>query len=241
MNNLIKSGVVGAFGNNWDQIFRESDRLFSDLRKNVPDAEWIAVDCMTGSDGLTHEISYDPAGLFYFIPKSSKNPDAAMRYLNWLAKYENYHFIQTGPEGIVHTLINGAPKINPTAGDGWIQNSGQNIDYTPIMNGLFLRTEEESIKALAAGYPWPSEMVMDAYNISMNNARPNPVIATSSPLIVAGPLDRTLIDKSEAFVIQAITASEANFDREWDSGIADWLASGAKAIRDEREEKYIEP
>jgi putative aldouronate transport system substrate-binding protein len=241
LKNLIKSGVVGSFGHNWDQIFRESERLLSDLRKNVPDAEWIAVDCMTSSDGITHKISYDPAGVNYFIPASSKNPDAAMRYLNWLAKYENYHFIQTGPEGIVHTIVDGLPKINPAAGDGWIQNSAQNIDYTPMMNGLFLETEEESIRAIAAGYPWPSETVVAAYNIAMNNARPGTVVATSSPLVTAGPLNQTLVDKSVVFAVEAITTPTANFDRVYDAGITDWLSSGAQAIRDERAEKYVEP
>jgi len=241
MNNLIKSGVVGSFVHNWDQIFRESEKLITDLRKNVPDGELVAVDCMTSSDGIIRKISYDPAGLFIFIPKASKNPDAAMRYLNWLAKYENYHFIQTGPEGVVHTIVDGVPKITPKPGDPWMQNSAQNLDYTPIMNGLFLRTEEESVRAIASAYPWPADMVMAAYNIAMNNAKPGPVIIPSSPLVVAGRYDRTLIDKSEAFVIQSITASTANFDSIWDTGIADWLASGAQAIRDERLEKYVAP
>jgi putative aldouronate transport system substrate-binding protein len=241
LKNLIKSGVVGAFGHNWDQIFRESERLYTDLLKNVPDAEWIAVDCFTSSDGVTHKISYDPAGVNYFIPKSSKNPQAAMRYLNWLARYENYHFIQTGPEGIVHEMVDGVPKLNPSAGEGWIQNSAQNIDYTPIMNGMFLETEEESLRALAAAYPWPSEKVMAAYHVSMNNGKPGPVIATSEPLRVAGPLNQTLVDKSNTFVVQAIITPAANFDREWDNGIADWLASGAEAVRQERAERYVEP
>jgi len=241
MNNLMKSGVVGSFVHNWDQIFRDSDRLITDLIKNVPDAEWVALDCITSSDGITHKISYDPAGINYFIPKSSKNPDAAMRYLNWLAKYENYHFIQTGPEGIVHTLVDGVPKLIPGASDGWIQNSGQNIDYTPIMNGLFLQTQEESVKALATAYPWPADMVMASYNVALTNARPNPVVIPSSPLVAAGPVERTLIDKSEAFTIQSITASAADFDRVYDNGIADWLTSGAEAIRKERAEKFVAP
>jgi putative aldouronate transport system substrate-binding protein len=241
MNNLIRSGVVGSFGHNWDQVFRESERLLSDLRKNVPNAEWIALDCMTGQDGVVRRISYDPAGIFYFIPKSSRNPDAAMRYLNWLAKFENFNFIQIGPEGIVHEMVDGVPRLNPLAGDGWIQNSALNIDYTPIMNGLFLETEEESLKAIAAAYPWPAEMIMNAYHIALRNAAPGPVIIPSSPLMVAGPLNQTLQDKSKAIVIQAITAPSANFDRVWDAGIADWLTSGAEAIRRERAEKYVAP
>ena len=240
-NNLIKSGVVGSFSHNWDQIFRDSERLITDMQKNVPDAMWVAVDCMTSSDGITHKISYDRAGLNVFIPKASKNPDAAMRYLNWLAKFENYNFMQIGPEGIVHDLIDGVPKLIPNAADGWIQNSSMNIDYTPIMNGLFLETEDLSIRALASGYPFPAEMVMASYLVALNNAKPGPVIITSTPLEAAGPLNQTLVDKSEAFVIQSITATAANFDRLWDAGIADWLASGAKVIRDEREAKYVAP
>jgi len=241
LNNHIRSGAVGAFGHNWDQVFRESERLLSDLRKNVPDAEWIALDCMTNSEGVPQRMSYDPAGIFYFIPKSSKHPDAAMRYLNWLAKYENYHFIQTGPEGIVHTYVDGVPKLNPQAGDGWIQNSALNIDYTPIMNGLFLETEDESIRAIAAAYPWPAQMVMAAYHTALNNAKPGPVIIPASPLTAAGPLNQTLQDKSKAFVIQAIVAPSADFDRVWDTNVADWLSSGAEVVRKERADKYIAP
>jgi putative aldouronate transport system substrate-binding protein len=238
MNNLIRSGVVGSFGHNWDQIFRESERLYSDLLKNVPTAEWVTVDCMTSSDGITHKISYDPAGVNYFIPKSSKNPDAAMRYLNWLSKYENYHFIQIGPEGVVHTVVDGIPKLNPAAEGGWIQNSAQNIDYTPIMNGLFMRTEEESIKALANAYPWPAGMIMDAYKTATANARPGPVIIPSSPLVVAGPLSQTLQDKAKDMLVQAIIAPLQQFNNTWDRSLKDWQDSGAQAIRDERLEKY---
>jgi len=241
MANLIKSGVIGSFGHNWDQIFRENEKLYTDLLKNVPDAEWVAVDCMTNIDGVIRKISYDPAGLNIFIPRSSKNSQAAMRYLNWLAKFENYNFIQIGYEGISHELVDGVPKLTPSAPDGWIQNSSMNIDYTPIMNGLFLATQEESVRALANAYPWPAERIMDAYNIAMNNARPNPVIITSTPLETAGPYSETLVNKSQEFMIRAITAAPHEFDREWEAGVTDWLNTGARVIREEREAKYIAP
>jgi putative aldouronate transport system substrate-binding protein len=109
------------------------------------------------------------------------------------------------------------------------------------MNGLFLETQEESIRAIAAGYPWPPEMVMDAYTIAMTNAAPGPVIVASSPLLVAGPLDQTLVDKSVRFIVEAIIAPSANFDRVYNAGIDDWLASGAEAVRKERAEKYVAP
>lgn len=238
MANLIKSGVVGSVIQNWDQIFREGDALLTDLRKNVPNAMLVPVDCMESSDGITHKTSYDAAGIFFFIPKSCKDPDAAMRYLNWLSKYENYHFIQTGPEGIVHTLINGVPKLNPIAPDGWIQNSSQNIDYTIMANGLFLETEEKSIQAIAAGYPWPADMVSNAYNIAMTNANPALVVVTKTPLTVAGPLNQTLVDKGNVILVESITAPANRFDAVYDAGIADWRTSGADAVVAERRAKY---
>jgi len=75
----------------------------------------------------------------------------------------------------------------------------------------------------------------------MSNARPFPVIVPSSPLKVAGPLNQTLQDKSKAFVIQAITAPSADFNRVWETSINDWLSSGAEAVRQERMEKYVAP
>jgi putative aldouronate transport system substrate-binding protein len=239
--NQIKAGVVGSFSGDWDQIYREPNGLLSDLKKNIPSANLAAVDCITSSDGLTHKSAYDAAGVFFFIPASSKNPEAAMRYVNWLARYENYHFIQTGPEGIVHTIVDGVPKLNPSAAGGWIQNSSQNIDYTIPMNGLFLGSDELNIKALANGYSWSAELVSDAYIKATTNARPAPVVRPSSPLTVAGPLAQTLVDKGKVIYTESILCPPAQFDRVVDAAIRDWLASGAQVVIDERREKYVEP
>jgi putative aldouronate transport system substrate-binding protein len=239
--NDIKSGIVGSFVQNWDQISRDSDKLFADLQTNVPGAELVPVDCFASSDGITHKVSYDAAGVFFFIPKGSKNPDAAMRYLNWLAKYENYHFVQTGPEGVVHTIEDGVPRLNPNAGDGWIQNSAQNIDYTVMMNGLFLGTQEENIRALSTGYTWPADVIVNAYTLAMNNARPMPVVSTSSPLTQEGPVAETLTAKATEVFARSIQAKPAEFDAVYDAQVREWLTIGAQAVIDERAEKYQAP
>ena len=100
----VLSGRVGAFEMHWG----------SNPMGN-PDADpnhkWAALDAFPSSDGLTHKTSYDAAGVFIFIPKAAKNPEGAMRYLNWLAKFENYNFLQLGPEGITHEMV-----------DGWMDN-----------------------------------------------------------------------------------------------------------------------
>jgi putative aldouronate transport system substrate-binding protein len=238
MFNLVKTGAVGSICHNWDHIYRESVGALSDLQKNVPGADLIPIDCMTSSDGITRKISYDAAGLNFFIPASAKNPEAAMRYLNWLARFENYNFLQIGPEGVTHDMVDGIPKLK-TATGLWIQNSAQNIDYTLIMNGLDLGDPDLTARALANGYPWPADIIANAYTIAMTNAKPGPVVPVS--LTAAGPVMQTLIDKSNNLAAASITARTADFDNVWEAGIADLLSSGAQAVIDERAAKFIEP
>jgi putative aldouronate transport system substrate-binding protein len=238
MFNIVKTGAVGSICHNWDHIYRESVGALSDLQKNVPDANLVPVDCMTNSAGITQKISYDAAGLNFFIPVSVKNPEAAMRYLNWLARFENYNFLQIGPEGTTHDMVDGIPKLKSTTGL-WIQNSAQNIDYTIHMNGLDLGDPDLTARALANGYPWSADIIANAYTIAMTNASPGPVVPVS--LTTAGPVMQTLIDKSNNLAAASITARTADFDRVWDAGIADLLVAGAQTVIDERAAKFFEP
>jgi putative aldouronate transport system substrate-binding protein len=239
--NLVKSGQVGAWTNDWDSIYREPNGVLSGLKANIPTANIIPIDCFTNSNGQTVKPVYDPAGLFYFVPAASKNPDAALRYLNWLAKYENYHFIQVGLEGITHTIgADGVVKVDAMAkaDPAWIMNSLQNIDYTMPQNGLFLESEEASIRSLAAGYTYPADIIERAYNIALKNGRPAVVAQPTSPLTVAGPLSQSLSDKGTVLLIELQTCSPAQFDAKWEAGIKEWLAAGGQAVLDERRAKY---
>jgi putative aldouronate transport system substrate-binding protein len=237
-DNLFKSGVAGAYIDNWDQIYRDSPGIYRDLKRNVPTAEVVAIDPFTDSRGITAKSSYDAAGVNFFIPASSRNPEAALRYVNWLARFENYNFLQIGPAGITHDIVDGIPKLK--AGEGlWIQNSPQNIDYTIHINGLDLGDETLNARALAGSYTVDPELIVTAYELAMKNARAAMVVPVT--LSVAGPYTQTLSDKGEVLMAEAITCPVAQFDRVWDAGIADWLASGAQAVIDERRAKYIAP
>jgi putative aldouronate transport system substrate-binding protein len=237
MDNPIKSGQVGAFTEEWDAIYRESRSILTNLQKNIPGAEFVPFDGITNANGLTRKSIYDPAGVNFFIPASCKNSQAAMRYVNWLAKFENYHFLQIGPEGITHDLIYGVPKIK--VGQGlWVQNSPLNIDYTIHVNGLELGDSELNIRSLAAGYPWPHEKIRNAYEIAMNNAVTEPIIPVT--LSAAGPVSQTLLDKHNALLAELMICPSGDFDRVWDAGIADWLVSGARKVLEERAVKYID-
>jgi putative aldouronate transport system substrate-binding protein len=155
-----------------------------------------------------------------------------------MARYENYHFLQFGQEGVSHDIVDGVPKIKTVTGP-WIQNSGGNLDYTLCINGYDMRDPALTAKVLANSYPVPPEHIVEAYRITALNAKPGPT--SMATLTVAGPLTQTLVDQSTVIYVQSITASPTNFDRVYDTGINDWLRTGAQAVLDERRAKYIAP
>ena len=231
--NLIKSGVVGAFSQNWDFPYRQDINILGDLRRNFPDADFIPIDPIQSSDGVTRKDMMDKVGLQIFIPASSKNHTAALRYLNWLAKPENFHFLQVGLEGVNHEMLGGVPRtLTRDPGDPWIQNSPNNIDITMPMNGIEMGSMERNARVLALGYgAVPAEVIVRAYEVSTRNARAASVWQATTTVNQYG---QTLQDKADALLAQSITARPENFDSVWDAGIRDWLSSGGQAVFEER-------
>jgi putative aldouronate transport system substrate-binding protein len=228
----MKNGVVGAFCQNWDLPYRTDYNINVELARNVPGAEFIPVDL-----GLNNLDMMDKVGLQIFIPSYSQNQEGALKYLNWLAKPENYQFLQRGTEGVNHNIENGVPRIiGRPAGDPWFQNSAQNIDYTMPMNGVEMGSIELNARVLALSYgSIPADTIVNAYAVSVRNARAPAVYQATTRI---NHFSQVLQDKAESLLNQAIIASPADFDRLWDAGIADWRASGAQEVLDERSSLY---
>jgi putative aldouronate transport system substrate-binding protein len=233
-NNLLKSGVAGAFAGNWDLPYRTDSKILEDLRANVPGADFVPVDL-----NINNKDMMDKVGLQIFVPAFSKNKEAALKYLNWLAKPENYQFLQVGTAGVNHDIVNGVPRtIGRPAGDPWFQNSDKNIDYTMPMNGVEMGSPELNSRVLALGYgDVPAQVIVNAYAVSTSNARAAAVFQ-SPPLSKGGMYAQTLQDKAEALLAQAITCRPTDFDRIYDAGYNDWLRSGAQEVFDERNAAY---
>jgi putative aldouronate transport system substrate-binding protein len=231
-NNILKSGVAGAFAGNWDMPFRGDSKINEDLVKNVPGASFIAIDI-----GLKNKDMMDKTGLHMFIPSFAKNAIAAMQYLNWLSKPENYQFLQNGNAGVNHTIVGGVPqRINRPAGDPWFMNSADNIDMTMPLNGIQMGNQDLNSRVLALSYAGvPAETIVNAYNASVKNARA-PVVKQITTTV--NQYTQTLQDKATALLAQSIRATPAQFDNVWDTGYRDWLASGAQEVINERNSKW---
>jgi len=229
--NQMKSGVVGAFCQNWDLPYRQDYKINEELAVNVAGAKFVPIDIVDNKD------IYDKVGLQIFIPSFSKNHIAALRYLNWLAKPENYQFLQIGAEGVNHNMVNGIPNsVGRPAGDPWFMNSANNIDYTMPMNGVEMGSTELNARVLAISYGnVPADDIVTAYTYSTQNGRAAAVYQATTTI---NQYAQTLQDKADALLAQAIRCSPSDFDRIWDAGIRDWLASGGQEVINERTSLY---
>ncbi|MCL2443076.1 MAG: extracellular solute-binding protein [Treponema sp.] len=225
--NQMKTGVVGAFCQNWDLPYRQDYKINEELAQNVPGAEFVPVDIVRNKDMM------DKVGLQIFIPSFSNNKEAALKYLNWLARPENYQFLQIGREGVNHQKVDGIPNIiGRPAGDPWFQNSAQNIDYTMPMNGVEMGNVDLNARVLALSYGnTPSDVIVNAYRISTQGARAAAVYQATTTV---NQYAQTLQDKADALLAQVIRGRPQDFDSTWDEGIRDWLNSGGQEVIDER-------
>ena len=227
-HNMIKSGVVGAMSQNWDLPYRQDYKINEELAINVPGAEMVPVDLNLNNKGIM-----DKTGLQIFIPAFSRNHIAALQYLNWLARPENYTFLQIGQRDVNHVLVNGIPNtIGRPAGDPWFMNSGNNIDYTLPMNGVEMGSQELNSRVLALSYGnTPADKIVNAYAISVRDARA-PIVRQVTTTV--NQYSQILSDKHNALLSQTITGRPADFDRVWDAGVTDFMASGGQEVLDER-------
>jgi putative aldouronate transport system substrate-binding protein len=239
-DNLIKAGYVGAFIHNWDYPYRDGEQgIHANLKKLVgPDAGYIAVECFKNDAGKYRKYLSNPVDRKVFFPSTNKEPLASLLYVNWISKFENRKYLQTGDQGTHHEILaNGAYKILPVKGEK-IMNSGNNIDYTIVINGLDLGDPALSAKSLAVGYAGvDSRYVEKAKATQLRDARISPHFNVGEITSENG-MDAPLKEKRNNFLVQSIVAKPADFNAVFDAGLKDWLSSGGQAITDERRAKF---
>ncbi len=104
---LVKQNRVAAAAH-WHS--RELGNQFA-LQATNPDAKYVVADQLRGPKGLTMTMG-GAQGNGWMISKNSKNPEAAMKYLNWLqSDLENYMLAFFGIEGENWKWVDKANKV----------------------------------------------------------------------------------------------------------------------------------
>ncbi len=239
-DDMMKAGYVGSFQHNMDYPYRNGDISIHQMLKAIAgeDAIYVAVDCFTNAEGDI--VKYLPASVDrkVFFPSTNDEPLASLLYLDWISAPENLYFLQLGTEGITHEVQeDGVIKILPAVAPH-IFNSGKNIDYTITVNGYYLGDDETNAKTLAQSYPGVDPaLIQRAVEVNFNGARFGKKAGVGQIAAEEG-VGPALKEKRDAMLDQAVAASVEDFDKIFDEGMADYLASGGQAIIDERTAAY---
>ncbi|MCR5427081.1 MAG: extracellular solute-binding protein [Lachnospiraceae bacterium] len=237
---MVKSGYVGSFIHGWDYPYQTGAQVDVTMKSIVGDqAEFIAIDCFKNSAGDYAKFSYSTAGdRKIFFPSTNDEPLASMLYLDWISDPEHVEYLQIGDEGQTHKVLDNGAIAVIAAQAPYIQNSGQNIDMTITCNGLNLSSEELTLKSMANNYAGiDPDVVMTAMQVCLNDSIIPKAVNVGTIEAEAG-LGNALSGKRDILLDNAVVAPVDQFDAVWDAAMEDYMSSGGKQIRDEREEKW---
>jgi len=235
-DDMMKAGYVGAFTHNWDYPYRNGeDSIEANLKRLVgEDASYIAIDPFEDSNGTHTKWISGPIDRKIFFPVTNDEPLASLLYLDFISDPETIQYLQIGDEGVTHTVAdNGAIQIIAAEGDA-IQNSGMNIDYTITCNGLHLTDDDLTTLSLAYSYAEVDpELIIRADEIAKTDTREIGNVQVGAIASETG-VGEALSSKRDQVYDTAVSAAADAFESTWESGMADYLASGGQAIIDER-------
>ncbi|MFB9330003.1 extracellular solute-binding protein [Paenibacillus aurantiacus] len=238
LNEDVTKGLVGFFSEDDMNPFY-ADLMYATLQKNFPDAKLSSVDVYTDSEGKHPKPEYAPIGLFLMIPKSSKNAEAAVKYLDWMASGDNLFRMQNGVEGENYTLENGIPMAKADATDevkNRIYNWG---DMAIISNGKQLGDTDKNVEAYVLGMP---EQYRDETRKALTISRSDTIkpVLFDRPIEAQAKYGTALRDKLNEIIVKTTMAKPDQFDGTYESMLKDYMASGGQAILDERTKAYEE-
>lgn len=246
-NTTVDSYTVQGYFGYWseqpDQPWRFDKNFQKEMAKVVEGSEWVPVNAMANIyNGDTLHDVYAANGLSIIIPGwvSEETAVAAMKYMDWMAEYENMFFLQNGVEGVNYLAVNedGIPiKVQSTDAvpDEYKMHAG---DICFIANGLYYGSPEKNAAALALGYEGFEEKVEESYGYAYTDTWTQ--ISFSVPIqanVDYGPMVKS---KQGEFLVNVISCTPEEFDAVYDEYTQAILDTGAAQIIEEQRAAYLD-
>ena len=226
-------GRVGFLINSYDFPLRTTPGMLTELQKNVPGADLVECDPFTNFEGKHPKQKYNPNGLYIIVPKSSKRALEAVKYLEWMSDPEVLKFLQNGVKGDQYTDEKDGIPLNFFTNDQLADDKKANYtDLSIIVNGKEFGDQEKNIKSASYGYPGFEDRFQRAYDISLVDA--NYIPHYDTVIESQAKYSKTLADKDVEIFVKSITCKPADFDKTYDSLVADYMKSGGQEIVDEK-------
>ncbi|WP_336743957.1 extracellular solute-binding protein [Paenibacillus sp. y28] len=231
----IMTGKVGMYAEDAGDSYKTTPGVYPILEKNVQGAKLQPIDPYTNEEGKHAKPGYQPAGMFIMVPKFSKNAEAAVKYLNWMAQKDVLTRLVYGEEGKNHKLVDGLPVLMDN-------DETKNLLYNPgdnaiISNDIDFGSEDKNLKAKSLVLP-------ENYRADAMVSYKNGLTDGAAPLRFPRPIQaevkngKALLDKYEQMLVKSMMAKPDSFDKTYDDALKDFMSSGGDAIQKERQEAY---
>lgn len=229
----LVNGRVGAASPNTNEPVYMG--YLAELLKNDPNAILTPIDPFTSANGKKTKPILEDTGMYIMVPKTSKNAEAAMKYLNWMAQPENIITLQNGVEGVTYRMEDGVPVT--------LENEDANrllfnyFDYCIILNGKYVSSQDERLNLKAnANNKRFEEFTRKSVEYGMNDGIETPRIHAILPSEIR--YAAALNEKNDEIFVKVITASPEAFDAVYDEEVAEYLSIGGQQVREEKHLAY---
>lgn len=257
LNKLYREGILEqdfALQTNWNQFdeniaagraaFYSHNRnyqltangAYAMLKQNNPDAELVAVDPFVNKYGKRPKWRGNTGGGYIMIPSFSKNVEAAVKYLDWMADTDIGFKLLNGNEGENYKLENGFPVVIDTEYNN--KTKFNNADLALIYNGYDYGSFEKNVEATRVAMPALGELRADSMIKANSDLYNNPMDDFDQPIASYIKSKSKLDKKFQELMIKSITASEADFDAVYDGLVSEYMSIGGDEVTAERKTVY---
>ena len=208
------------------------------LYRNDPAAEVVAVDLLGPSGKPAYKYTYNDYGMMVFVSARSEHVDAALRYLDWLAKPENDFVLRYGFENEHYRLENGMPvKLD----DAVAQQERISVNDLALMyNGYAYAPGNELDARLSLGQ-LPEQLRSlrrDSWHVAMTNSFSLPTLTGYIP--ASFETSRSLFAREQELRVRTIMCAETDFDAEWERCVTAYLEAGGSRVIEARRTAWYE-
>ncbi|MBB3125477.1 putative aldouronate transport system substrate-binding protein [Paenibacillus rhizosphaerae] len=127
------NGMAGVIPLHWADIPTIADAL----KKNIPDAEYVYVPALKGKNGKAGLAVVSGFDSLTFVPKASKHPEDAIKWINAKLEPETFKDMSIGVEGVHYNVKDGVytpilPKFDDERGTASNFHSGIDEKNYPV-------------------------------------------------------------------------------------------------------------
>ncbi|MFC0211538.1 extracellular solute-binding protein [Paenibacillus chartarius] len=231
----VANGYVGAFtALAAHHVLMGTGNVFDALKKNVPGAEYVAMDPFTDEEGKSPKAVYEPIGMYIMVPKSSKHAVEAIKYLDWMSKPDILFTLTNGIEGRHYTLENGIPKaiVTDEARNTFYNNS----DLALVINGKDVGSRDNNVEVASLQFPSYKELAKQTILNGLKDGYTAPRF--DRPIDAEIKFGKTLKAKAQEAIVKSILAKPEDFSTTFDTLTREYLKLGGQAVIDERRAAY---